>query len=38
MDENLNKDLDENLVWLTQMTENLKSNIEKLTFSAPHTQ
>ena len=36
MDGNLNKDLDENLPWLTQKTEDLKSNKGNLT-SPPHT-
>ena len=36
MDGNRNIDLDENLAWLTQKTEDLKSNKGKLTFS-PHT-
>ena len=36
MDGNLNKDLDENLAWLTQKTEDLKSNKGNLT-SRPHT-
>ena len=36
MDGDLNKDLDENLPWLTQKTEDLKSNKGNLTFS-PHT-
>ena len=35
VDENL-KDLDENLAWLTQKTEDPKSNKEYLTFP-PHT-
>ena len=33
MDGNLNKDLDENLPWLTQKTEDPKSNKANLTFS-----
>ena len=32
MDENLNKDLDENLAWQTQKTEDPKSNKGNLTF------
>ena len=36
LNENLDKYLDENLSWLTQKTENPKSNKGKLTF--PHTQ
>ena len=33
VDGNLNKDLDENLPWLTQKTEDPKSNKANLTFS-----
>ena len=36
MDGNLNKDLDENLPWLIQKTDDLKSNKGNLTFP-PHT-
>ena len=36
MDGNLNEDLDENLAWLTQKTEDPKSNKGNLTFP-PHT-
>ena len=36
VDGNFNKDLDENLAWLTQKTEDLKSNKGNLTF-LPHT-
>ena len=36
MDGNLNEDLDENLAWLTQKTEDPKSNKGNLT-SPPHT-
>ena len=36
LNENLDKDLDENLAWLTQKTEDLKSNKGNLTFP-PHT-
>ena len=36
VDGNLNKDLDENLPWLTQKTEDPKSNKGNITFS-PHT-
>ena len=32
MDGNLNKDLDENLAWLVQKTEDPKSNKGNLTF------
>ena len=37
MDENLIKDLDENLAWLTQKIEDPKSNKENLTFPRTHT-
>ena len=36
MDGNLNEDLNENLAWLTQKTEDPKSNKGNLTFP-PHT-
>ena len=36
LNENLYKDLDENLAWLTQKTEDPKSNKGNLTFP-PHT-
>ena len=36
VDGNLNKDLDESLPWLTQKTEDPKSNKGNITFS-PHT-
>ena len=36
MDENLNEELDENLAWQTQKTEDPKSNKGNLTFP-PHT-
>ena len=36
VDENLIKDLDENLAWLTQKIEDLKSNKENLTFPRTH--
>ena len=36
VDGNLNKDLDENLAWLTQKNEDLKSNNGNLTFTS-HT-
>ena len=36
MDGNLNEDLDDNLAWLTQKTEDPKSNKGNLSFP-PHT-
>ena len=37
MDENLKKDLNENLAWLTQKNEDPKSNKGNVTPHPPHT-